>query len=221
MPPPVLLVGEQFSAQRRLNNVPAAPRREFDLVARGQPERAQLESFIAERYASVYGARICHFAEQLVGFRNAHGEWAAALGYTCARSARLFAEQYLEASVEERISLQVGSPVRREQIVEVGNLAASGAGAARRVILAMTQLLNEIACTWVVFTSTRLLLNSFARLNIDTIGLAKADPGQLPDGGESWGRYYETDPRVMTANIPLHFVRLCPRHAGTPGTAAH
>ena len=176
-----------FSAQRRLNNVPAAPRREFDLVARGQSERAQLESFIAERYASAYGARICHFAEQLVGFRNAHGEWAAALGYTCARSARLFAEQYLEASVEERISLQVGSPVRREQIVEVGNLAASGAGAARRVILAMTQLLNEIACTWVVFTSTRLLLNSFARLNIDTIGLAKADPSRLPDGGEQLG----------------------------------
>ncbi len=182
---------------------------------------AQLERFIADRYATTYGACLHHFADHLVGFRDARGEYVAALGYTHAARAPLFAEQYLDAVVEEAISAKVGSRVRREQIVEVGNLAASSAGAARRVILAMTSLLNELACTWVVFTSTRLLLNSFARLNIDTIALAKADPSRLPDSGESWGRYYETDPRVMTANIPLHFVRLCPQDAGIAAGARH
>jgi hypothetical protein len=145
----------------------------------------------------------------------------AALGYTRAGSARLFAEQYLDAPAEEAISGKVAAPVRREQIVEVGNLAASSPGAARRVILAMTGLLNTLACTWVVFTSTRLLLNSFDRLNVHTIGLATADPGRLSDGGESWGRYYETDPRVMAANIPLHFGRLCRQDAGTANQARH
>jgi hypothetical protein len=85
----------------------------------------------------------------------------------------------------------------------------------------MTALLNELACTWVVFTSTRLLLNSFARLNIDTIALAQADPGRLPDRGESWGRYYATNPRVIAANIPLHFTRLCPLYASVGGTVRH
>jgi hypothetical protein len=180
-----------------------------------------LERFIAERYASTYGARIHHFAEHLVAFRNARGDRIAALGYTKAGRARLFAEQYLDVPVEEAISTRVGSPVSREQIVEVGNLAASSAGAARRVILSMTGLLYELACTWVVFTSTRSLLNSFARLNIDTFALAKADPGRLPDHGESWGRYYETNPRVIAANIPFHFTRLCSHCASVGDTARH
>jgi hypothetical protein len=210
---------EWFPAECRLSNVTASHRCELDIVARARTERLQLESFIAERYASIHGARIRHFAEHLVGFRDERGDWVAALGYTHAARVRLFAEQYLDAPIEEAISARVGTRVDREQIVEVGNLAASNAGAARRVILTMTELLNELACTWVVFTSTRLLLNSFARLSIDTIVLAKADPSRLPDGGKSWGRYYETDPRVMTANIPLHFTRLYPRGAGVAATA--
>lgn len=221
MPPTISLAGERVPTKRRLDDIAVSPQCAFDIVARAQPARRKLESFIAERYASTYGARIHHFAEHLVAFHNARGDCVAALGYTRAGSGPLFAEQYLDASIEEAISAKVGSPVCRERIVEVGNLAASNAGAARQVIISMTGLLNELACAWVVFTSTRLLLNSFARLNVDTIALAKADPGRLPDGGESWGCYYETDPRVIAANIPLHLTRLCAHCSSVAGTARH
>lgn len=217
----ISLARDGFSSQHRPDHVAAIPERACEIIARGQPARRRLERYIAERYATKYGACLQYYAEHLVGFRNARGEYVAALGYTHAARATLFAEQYLDGAVEETISAKVGSPVRREQIVEVGNLAASSAGAARQVILAMTNLLNQMACTWVVFTSTRLLLNSFARLNIETIALAKADRSRLLDGGESWGRYYDTDPRVMTANIPLHVVRLCPDEAGIAAAARH
>jgi hypothetical protein len=73
----------------------------------------------------------------------------------------------------------------------------------------------------VVFTSTRLLLNSFDRLNIVTIALAQADPNRLPDRGASWGRYYESSPRVIIANVPLHFDRLSPHRTPIGASARH
>jgi hypothetical protein len=90
----------------------------------------------------------------------------------------------------------------------VGNLAASGPGAARRLIVGMTALLHRLGRTWVVFTSTRSLLNSFARLEIEPMRLAAADPARLPDRGRSWGSYYANLPQVMAASIPVGFVHL-------------
>jgi hypothetical protein len=183
-----------------------APR--FQVLHPDHPDRVGLQRFIAERYAANYGARIGHYAELLVGLRDVEGAWAAGLGYTLAGRDRLFVEQYLDQPVEDAISSKLDVLVGRDQIVEVGNLAASGAGAARRLIVHMTGLLHELGRTWVVFTSTRALLNSFTRLKIATVAVARADPSRLPDGGESWGSYYETDPQVVTANIPLGFIHL-------------
>ena len=174
----------------------------------GQPERASLERFIADGYLRSYGARIHHFAQQLVGLRCSGGPWLAGLGYTLADRVPLFVEQYLDQPVEKELADRLGLPIHREQVVEVGNLAASRAGAARQLIVCTTALLHRLDRTWVVFTSTRSLLNSFARLGIATIVLAQADPLRLPDRGSSWGSYYDTNPQVMTANIPLGFVHL-------------
>ena len=185
----------------------------MDILWRGDADRASLESFIAHSYVRAYGARITHYADQLVGLRGTDGTWLAGLGYTFAGSERLFIEQYLDEPVEEAIGSMLSVRVEREKIVEVGNLAASASGAARRLIVYMTRLLHELHRTWVVFTSTRALLNSFARLEIATIPLGTADPSRLPDGGASWGSYYATGPQVMTANIPLGFIHLDCRHA--------
>jgi hypothetical protein len=184
----------------------------------GDPERASLQRFIAERYARMYGARVAHFANDLVGLRHAAGGWAAGLGYTLAGRGRLFVEQYFDQPIEDAIASGLALPVRRDEIVEVGNLAAVSAGSARQVIVYMTSLLHELGRTWVVFTSTRALLNSFLRLGIATVALGRADPVRLPDRGESWGTYYATDPHVMTANIPQGFAHLNRREPAKAGT---
>ena len=176
-------------------------------------ERPGLQHFIAAQYARIYGARITHFAEHLVGLRHPAGGWAAGLGYTLPGAEPLFIEQYLERSIEDTIASMLGVPVYRGQVVEVGNLAATSTGAARELIVYMTRMLHGLGRSWVVFTSTRALLNSFARLGIATISLARADPARLSDGGESWGTYYATDPHVMTASIPLGFAHLRFRQA--------
>lgn len=197
---------------------PWQPTTRFEVLHRGHANRGSLERFVAESYEKAYGARITHYAETLVGVRDPGGAWSAGLGYTLAERAPLFVEHYLDQPIEAAIESCLGAPVARRQVVEVGNLAASEPGAARRVIVRMTALLNDLGRTWVVFTSTRSLLNSFARLRIPSIVLGRADPSRLPGCGQNWGTYYDTDPQVMTANIPRGFVHL--RRAGAGVTPA-
>jgi hypothetical protein len=180
----------------------------LEILPAGHPYRASLQQFIADTYLCAYGARIQHFAQYLVGLRRSGSGWSAGVGYTLAGPESLFVEQYLEKPIEAEMAAHIGVPIRREQIVEVGNLAASGTGAARQIIVRMTALLHLLCRSWVVFTSTKALLNSFARLDISPILIARADPRRLPDGGESWGSYYDSEPCVMAANIPLGYVHL-------------
>lgn len=194
-------------------NIPPL-RRGLQFVCRGHPARISLERFIVDGYARAYGACVGHFADVLVGLSLGRGEWSAAVGYTIAGRQPLFLEQYIDVPVEKLLTGVVGAPVRREEIVEVGNLAAAGSGDARRVIVHMTALLHDLGRSWVVFTLTKSLLNSFARLGIEPTPLVAADPARLPDKGASWGTYYRCDPFVMAASISVGYKRL---HHGMRG----
>jgi len=182
--------------------------RNLEVLPAEHPDRLSLQGFIAAAYRRIYDARIEHYARHLVGLRDPDGGWSAGLGYTLASPDALFVEHYLDRPVEHEIAARLGIAIHREQVVEVGNLAASGPGAARRLIVGMTALLHRLGRTWVVFTSTRSLLNSFARLEIEPMRLAAADPSRLPDRGRSWGSYYANHPQVMAASIPVGFVHL-------------
>ncbi|QGZ38150.1 thermostable hemolysin [Pseudoduganella flava] len=167
----------------------------------GHPERASLQAFIAAGFAQAYGAQVRHFCDTLVGCRGPDGSWAAALGYTLGRDGRFFLEQYLDKPVEEAIARLAGVPVGRASIVEVGNLTARSAGAARQLIGLMTHHLHGQGLRWVTFTATRALLNSFTRLRLQPAVLGDADPTRLPGGAADWGTYYATSPKVMFGNI--------------------
>lgn len=180
----------------------------FHRLDRTHPERASLEAFIAAVFADTYGACVTHFADVLLGWKGSEGQWQAALGYTVAASGPLFVEQYDATPIEQRISGRLGAPVRREWLVEVGNLAAVHAGSARQLIAAAISHLHHEGYAWVVFTATRALLNSFDRLDVKTLDVGPADPSALPDGGASWGRYYDTRPGIMTGSITLGHIAL-------------
>lgn len=183
---------------------PAAGRRHDHVVHRvdaGDPARGGLEAFIAAAFLKSYGAELSHFCDTLLGCRDAHGQWIAALGYTLAADGPLFLEQYLDSPLEQEIGARAGASVERAQMAEVGNLAASHAGAARTLIVGMTRLLHSQGLHWVAFTATTSLLNSFARLRLQPGVLAVADPRRLPDAGQRWGRYYQSQPQVMFGDI--------------------
>jgi hypothetical protein len=170
-------------------------------VHRTHPQRASFEQFIAARFQRAYGARLTHFSPHLLGVRDALARWRASSGYTPADGQPLFLEQYLDRPVEESLAAGVGRPVAREGIVEVGNLAAVSAGMARTLIPLLARHLHRLGYEWVVFTATRELRNSFRRLGLHPLRLARADPARLPDRGARWGSYYEHDPLVMAGRI--------------------
>jgi Thermostable hemolysin len=180
----------------------------FVVLGPEHAERASLEDFIRTVFEKAYGAKVRHFARVLLGVRGTDGEWAAALGYTPAEGNELFVENYGGGSVEEQVSQKLDTPVMRDQIVEVGNLAARSPGAARQLIAGAIKYLYEAGFCWVIFTGTRALLNSFSRLDLRPIPLATANPARLSDQGRSWGSYYDTQPQIMAGSILLGYVSM-------------
>ena len=125
----------------------------------------------------------------------------AAAGYAAASVQALFLEQYLDGPIELTLAAALGRPVARAGIVEEGNLAAVSAGMARALIPLLARHLHRLGYRWVAFTATRALRNTFHRLGLRPLRLTRADPARLPDGGASWGTYYDHDPVVMAGKI--------------------
>lgn len=185
-----------------------APVFHIEHVDRHHGDRLCLQQFIASTFFHMYGAQVSHFCDTLLGCRDRDGKWVAALGFSCAADGNTFLEQYLDAPLEHEIEACIGRAVHREHIVEVGNLAAVHAGAARKLIACMTECLYHRGMVWVAFTATRGLLNSFSRLRLKPTVLCEADPRRLPDAGRNWGSYYSTKPQVMFGDIRSGYAQL-------------
>ena len=175
-------------------------------IDRAHPDRMDVQRFIADIFRRRHGAEIQYFTDVLIGCRDRDGKWAAALGFTPLACRGAFLEQYLDRPVEQVIARHEGPgnprhPVSRWDIVEVGNLAAIRAGAARSLILLMTRYLHRRHFRWVVFTATRELANSFARLSFAPVAMAPADPRKLNGAANRWGTYYDNRPQVMYGDI--------------------
>ncbi len=176
----------------------------FDLhvAASDSKRRGALEQFIRQRFESQHGARIRHFMPCLFGLENQDGELLGAMGVRSGSSGPLFLERYLDEPIQTAIALRLGNaPPTRSELVEVGNLAAASPGAARLLIVALTDLLVALGFRWVAFTGTPTLLNSFQRLGLTPIALGRADPRRMGDELADWGSYYSNTPMVMAGDI--------------------
>lgn len=163
--------------------------------------RAALEAFIGERFAEHYQARIRHFMPCLLGLHAADGQVQGVVGLRSAQRRTLFLERYLDQPIEQRLAWHTGRTVPREEIVEVGNLAAFGAASARLLIVALTDLLVAQGFRWVVFTGTPMVLNSFQRLALSPLSLGPADPLRMGDELADWGSYYASRPQLLAGEI--------------------
>lgn len=163
--------------------------------------RAALERFIRQRFAEHYQARVRHFMPCLLGLHDQNGAVQGAVGLRSAQRRPLFLERYLDEPIEQAVSQRCGREVTREEIVEVGNLAAFGNASARLLIVALTDLLVAQGFRWVVFTGTPALLNSFQRLALDPLPLGLADPTRMGEELADWGSYYASRPQLMAGEI--------------------
>ncbi|WP_296230341.1 thermostable hemolysin [uncultured Pseudomonas sp.] len=175
---------------------------ELHLASPGSARRVALEQFVCQRFELQHGARIRHFMPCLFGLENQAGQLLGAVGVRSGNSGPLFLERYLDEPIQSAIGARLGNSVPgRGELVEVGNLAADSPGAARLLIVALTDLLVALGFRWVTFTGTPTLLNSFQRLGLTPIALGEADPARMGDELADWGSYYDNRPLVMAGDI--------------------
>lgn len=175
---------------------------QLHLASPGSARRAALEQFVRQRFEQQHGARIRHFMPCLFSLENQAGQLLGAVGVRSAGSGPLFLERYLDEPIQNAIGARLGhTEPGRDELVEVGNLAADSPGAARLLIVALTDLLVALGFRWVTFTGTPTLLNSFQRLGLAPIALGEADPARMGEELADWGRYYNSRPWVMAGDI--------------------
>lgn len=168
----------------------------------GSPRRGETEAFIRDVFARHYNADVPSFAPNLMLMEDA-GRIVAATGWRCAGNEPLYLENYLDTPIEVAMARLAGQPVRREQIVEVGNLATARPGASLDVILTLARHLDQLGYKWVVFTATSTLVGIFSRLRLPLLALAHANPARLGGEAAAWGSYYETNPIVVAGKIRI------------------
>jgi len=181
-----------------------------DILTPEHPERELANARIAAVYRRAYGARLEQFMPNLMRVAEDDGSFRAVLGIRSAESGPLFLEAYLDEPMEQAIAARAGQAVKRDEIVEIGNLAESKPGDARLGIISATMYLHTMGFRWVALTVVPQLVNSFKRLGIELVDLAPADPMRLPEEERgAWGSYYDTNPMVCYADIAAGFASLC------------
>lgn len=163
-------------------------------------QRRRLERFIQRAFARHHGAAVHAFMPTLLALEGQGGRVCGVVGFRKAAAEPLFLERYLDTSVEVALAEQVGEPVARSQIVEVGNLASLSCQAACHLVAALPRILLADGNQWIVFTATAVVRAMLARFRAPVIELARATRDRLDDADE-WGRYYDNDPRVVAGYL--------------------
>ncbi len=178
---------------------------DLNVVLNGENKRIEVERFIHNVFLNQYGADVHEFLPWLLSIHDKNGNINSALGLRSAGDDTLFLEQYLNTSIEETASGIIGKDIKREEIIEVGNLAAVSLGGARLLIYMLTAFLRGAGYKWVVFTAPSLLVNSFKRLELPLYHLANATIESLDNNNADWGDYYDHKPQVVIGNVDKGF----------------
>ena len=164
----------------------------------GADDRAEVECFIGDIFYQAYGAKIIRFKPCLMSLRNRDNKLVAACGFRSAALEPLFLETYLDQPIEAILSEHVGFPVRRDDIVGVGNFSVAEPGMARYLITAINDHLHDTHNQWAVFTAVPVLRNAFIKMGLNPVLLSDADQSRLPPEEQAeWGSYYAQKPQVM------------------------
>mgnify|MGYP000229918463 CR=1 FL=1 len=185
--------------------LPSSPK--FDIVDRTHPDRAETESYIAEKFYRCYGAQLENFMPELLALR-CNSDISAAVGFRNAKNNDLFLERYLDTPVDKQLSKILGYRLQRNHITEIGNLVSTWKGSSQLLFIALTELMVRRGCQWTIFTATPEVSKLLSRLGLEQIVLCSADGQRLGADLDRWGSYYETMPKVTAINAPLARVML-------------
>ncbi|MGN7438745.1 MAG: thermostable hemolysin [Alcanivorax sp.] len=160
------------------------------------PERQRVEAFIQDIYKNSYEAEILVDYPILMSVRNDENDILAAVGFRYAGHEPLFLEQYTKKPIENCLE------TKRNKIVEIGNLASAGQGASIFLFAALASYLNYQKIEFAAITGTDFLHRYFKRIGLNPQKICDADISSINQSGQSWGSYYDTQPRVLAGSVP-------------------
>lgn len=169
---------------------------------RDHPRRTTVEDFVRHAFARKHGARIRSFMPTLFALEGSEQRVCGVAGIRSAGAEPLFLERYLPRPIELILEDRTGAPVKREQIVEVGNLASLSCRAAFHLVAMLPRLLTDRGHLWVTFTATDAVRDILGKFKAPIMDLSGATADKVAELGDDWGRYYESNPRVMAAWLP-------------------
>jgi hypothetical protein len=166
------------------------------------PQRKEAEAFIHRIFDEVHGANVKHFMPQMLCLKDSHQQLLAVSGMRSAEQEVLFLERYLNAPVEEVIASHAKTEVKRNQVVEIGNLAVERPSYTRILMAALSAHLYSTDTEWIVFSALPVVRNAVAKTNHEMFVLADATLDKIaPEDRADWGSYYDHQPQVIAVRL--------------------
>ncbi len=195
----VFTLGEQ--RRNSLLSKLLSPAPDFSLSLRNSSQRAEVESFIHDSFEDSFAANLKAYYPAIMTMR-CFDQVTGTAGLRPAGEQALFLEQYLDQSIEALLSATLDREIKRQDIVEVGNLVSKQRGASHLLFLLFTTMLHQAGKRWIVFTATQGLRNTLNRLGFEFSYLADANPACLDEATlQDWGSYYSTRPQVLVGDL--------------------
>lgn len=184
------------------------------IVGRNAAERPALEAYIANKFATTYGAALREFLPFFLLLRAKQGV-AGVLGMRRGIQGHgLFVEQYMDAPAEQLLGTLLGRPVARSSLVEIGNLVSSWRGSSQMLFIALAAQICRAGAEWAVFTATPEVQKLLSRLRVEQYALCEADGRRLGLQLAEWGSYYDSKPKVIAVNA-RHALKIFSKQAMT------
>jgi len=177
------------------------PHMPIQLDGTASTSRKAIEQYISEQFKTTYQATVSSFLPYLLSTKF-NNSLSAAVGFQPAFSCKpLFLENYLDDAIENVMSQLTEQTITRDKIVEIGNLTSSRRGSSQTLFILIAAILHKAGFEWVAFTATKHVQQILSKLNLETFVVCDADPLRLSDQGQSWGSYYNCQPKVIAGNL--------------------
>jgi hypothetical protein len=174
--------------------------------------RDSAEAFIRQQYWVKHQAILTQVMATLFGLIDAKSAPFAVVGLNTFRDRSSLVERYLDAPIEEVVSIIAGRDVPRIAIAEVGNLAADGILSSSKLIVFLLGYLHAKGFTHAVCTGTDAVRLSLRRCRVPFAVVGSADANRLGEERWLWGSYYDHSPQVLVIDIAQGLVAVSKRY---------
>ncbi|WP_432463193.1 thermostable hemolysin [Agarivorans sp. QJM3NY_33] len=182
----------------------------LEFITAAHPLWQQVIQYITTRYQQAFDAKLDSFMPTYMALTE-NGQIKSLCGYRLANREPLFLEQYLDQTAELLLSKAFNQSIKRNQLIEFGQLASFTKGASPLHFLLMAEALVERGFAWCIFTATDPLYALMKRLGLVPTLIAEADPQRVPRAKQRWGSYYQHQPRIFAGNLQVGLNHLTSR----------